>query len=98
MQNDPVSASLHQLVDNNNNGINNNNSNNINGGITEIPFFRTLVKLMHICDYKTFSLRDLHAPDKHRLRHQMSAVINFAKFREEQLKFYAELNEQVRMI
>jgi Nuf2 family len=50
---------------------------------------------MRIVDYPNFSLRDLHAPDAKRLRHQLSAVINFAKFREEQLKFYAELNEPV---
>jgi hypothetical protein len=35
--------------------------------------------------------QDLHKPDALRLRRHLSAVINFAKFREEKLIAYAEL-------
>lgn len=37
------------------------------------------------------SLQDLHKPDPQRLRRNLSAIINFAKFREEKLGIYAEL-------
>lgn len=39
--------------------------------------------------------QDIHKPDPVRLRRHLSAVINFAKFREEKLVTYAEL--QARM-
>jgi len=62
----------------------------------EFTFFTELSNLMEICGYYDFSWRDLHAPESKRLRLQLSAVLNLAKFREEQLKVYAELNEPVR--
>lgn len=42
-----------------------------------------------------FGWKDLHAPTAKRFRCQLSAAINMAKFREDQLKLYAELNEPV---
>lgn len=60
---------------------------------TEANFFRHLQKLMKTCGYNDFSWRDLYHPSPKRLRFQLSAIINLAKFREEQLRVYAELNE-----
>lgn len=39
-------------------------------------------------------LQDICKPDAIRLRRNLSAVINFAKFREEKLVPYAEMQEQ----
>jgi kinetochore protein Nuf2 len=61
----------------------------------EVKFFQALSKCLRMTGLPDFSLRDLHVPTAKRLRHQLSAVINFAKFREEQFKVYAELNKQV---
>lgn len=65
---------------------------------TELAFFLEVRKLMETCGYYDFSWRDLHIPDPKRLRLQLSAILNLAKFREEQLKVYAELSEPVRAI
>ena len=46
------------------------------------------------CDY---SLRDWLQPTPTRLRQHLSAIINLAKFREEQIQLYARLNEPVRV-
>ena len=64
---------------------------------SELTFFTELRKLMDICGYYDFSWRDLYAPESKRLRLQLSAVVNLAKFRQEQLKVYAELNEPVSL-
>jgi hypothetical protein len=64
----------------------------------EVKFFRSLRECMITTGLPDFSWRDLHAPTAKRLRFQLSAVINLAKFREEQLKVYAELNEPVRIV
>jgi kinetochore protein Nuf2 len=39
-------------------------------------------------------VQNLHKPDAVRLRKQLSAIINFAKFREEKLGPYSELQER----
>jgi Nuf2 family len=62
---------------------------------TDLNLFLALKHLFATCGYGKFSWRDLHAPTLKRLRNQLSAVINLAKFREEQLKVYAELNGPV---
>ena len=59
----------------------------------EVLFFLELRACMTTCGLYDFSWKDLHAPTSKRLRTQLSAIINMAKFREEQLKVYAELNE-----
>lgn len=43
---------------------------------------------------KDFSLKDLHKPDAQKLRRNLSAIINFAKYREEKLIAYTELQEK----
>ena len=59
----------------------------------DMLFFREMRKFMNTCGIVDFSWKDLHVPTSKRLRFQLSATINLAKFREEQLKVYAELNE-----
>lgn len=59
----------------------------------DVLFFKEMRKLMYTCGIVDFSLKDIHVPTSKRLRCQLSATINMAKFREEQLKIYAELNE-----
>lgn len=41
------------------------------------------------------AVQDLCKPDPARLRRNLSAIINFAKFREEKLVPYTELQEEV---
>ena len=59
----------------------------------EFQFYICLRDLMTMAGYATFSWRDIHCPTPKRLRYQLSAIINLAKYREEQLRVYAELNE-----
>lgn len=49
-----------------------------------------------VCGVQDFSMKDLLAPEPKRVRRHLSAVINFAKFREERLVMYAELAVKVR--
>ncbi|CAJ1936457.1 unnamed protein product [Cylindrotheca closterium] len=65
----------------------------VHDSFIDMMFFRDLRQCMTICGVFDFSLKDLYVPRKDRLRTQLSALINMAKFREEQLKMYAELNE-----
>lgn len=58
-------------------------------------FFRTLRGVLKASGYPFFGLSDLHAPTPKRLRVQLSALINLAKFREEQLEFLEQLHEPV---
>lgn len=44
-----------------------------------------LLNMMHCCP------QDVYKPESARLRRHLSAIINFAKFREEKLVAYAEL-------
>lgn len=62
---------------------------------SDVKFFLELRKFMETCGYHDFGWKDLHTPTAKRFRYQLSAVINLAKFREDQLKLYAELNEPV---
>jgi hypothetical protein len=61
----------------------------------ELQFYTCVRDLMTMAGYASFSWRDLHCPTPKRLRYQLSAIINLAKYREEQLRVYAELNEPV---
>jgi kinetochore protein Nuf2 len=64
----------------------------------DILFFKEMRKLMKTCGIVDFSWKDLHYPTAKRLRWQLSAIINMAKFREDQLKVYHELNEPRHLI
>ena len=65
----------------------------------DIFLFRQLRTLFIKAGYLSFSLSDLHAPTKKRLRVQLSALFNLGKFCEngDAVDFYGELNEQVSL-
>jgi len=59
--------------------------------IPELAFFRACAKMMTVCGVHDFSMKDLLSPEPKRVRRHLSAIINFAKFREERLVMYSEL-------
>ncbi len=59
----------------------------------DVLFFRELSRCMRIVGIYDFSWKDLQNPTAKRFRCQMSAILNMAKFREEQLRKYYELME-----
>lgn len=59
--------------------------------IPELAFYRACSKMMHVSCVRDFCLKDLMAPTKQRLKKHLSAVINFCKFREEQMTNYHRL-------
>jgi chromosome segregation ATPase len=63
--------------------------------IPNIVFSKNLSKLMNASGLQDFSLvKDLYKPESARLRRNLSAIINFAKFREEKLSLFTELQDQ----
>jgi kinetochore protein Nuf2 len=56
-------------------------------------FQEALAKLLLAAGVKDFSLRDLYKPEAATLRRNLSAIINFAKFREEKLVQQTEQQE-----
>ena len=48
---------------------------------------------LHLPDLLEPPLQDLHKPDANRLRRNLSGIINFAKFREEKLAPYTDMQE-----
>jgi hypothetical protein len=67
----------------------------VHENFADVRFFLELKKLLKVCGVHDFGWRDLQNPTTKRFRIQLSATINLAKFREDQLKLYAELNEPV---
>ena len=66
--------------------------------IGNLKFTRRLFDLMRRCGVPDFTLRDLTKPEYTRTRRNVSAVINFAKFREEKVAQYeATQGESVAM-
>lgn len=63
---------------------------------TDVKLFLKLRTCLHTCGLYDFSWKDLHTPTAKRLRWQLSAIVNLAKFREDQLLVYSDLNEPVR--
>jgi kinetochore protein Nuf2 len=61
--------------------------------LVDLLFFQEMRQCMKTCGIVDFSWKDLTYPTAKRFRCQLSATINMAKFREEQLKIYSELNE-----
>lgn len=61
-----------------------------------VNFFRNLQRLMREVGYAQFNLQDLIKPDGVRMRKILSAIINFAKFREEQFDVYLQLTDKSR--
>jgi len=56
-----------------------------------VAFLRALGKLMRASGVPDFCMRDVFKPEAQRLQRMLSAVINFAKFREEKVANYDEL-------
>ena len=66
--------------------------------VSELAHFRAIHRMMEACGVHDFSVMDMLAPNHKRLKRQLSAVINFAKFREEQVaKYEATQGESVAM-
>jgi hypothetical protein len=65
--------------------------------IPHLAFLRASQRMMAACGVHDFSVKDLVTPEAKRFRRQLSGVINFAKFREEQLATFTELTMQVRL-
>jgi hypothetical protein len=51
--------------------------------LPEAKFFCLLSKQLRICGYHEFGFKDLAAPQAKRFRRQLSALINFLKYRED---------------
>eukprot|EP00898_Chlorokybus_atmophyticus_P007462 jgi/Chlat1/7717/Chrsp66S07191 len=62
--------------------------------IGHLAFDRAVSRLMQASGVSDFTFQDIAKPDHKRLRRNLSAVINFAKFREEKLSAYQQLQEQ----
>eukprot|EP00878_Enallax_costatus_P029986 GHUV01032571.1.p1 GENE.GHUV01032571.1~~GHUV01032571.1.p1 ORF type:complete len:359 (+),score=184.30 GHUV01032571.1:426-1502(+) len=53
---------------------------------------------MSACGVKDFGIKDIYKPETARLRRHLSAVINFAKFREEKLVAYSEMSAELDVL
>eukprot|EP00904_Undaria_pinnatifida_P007283 jgi/Undpi1/3685/HiC_scaffold_16.g07055.m1 len=58
--------------------------------ITFLALFRNVCKMMKISKIDDFALKDMSDPTRPRLRRQLSAAINFVRFREEKEGMYQE--------
>ncbi|EFN59885.1 hypothetical protein CHLNCDRAFT_49321 [Chlorella variabilis] len=63
--------------------------------IPAMAFIRHLSRLLQAAGVRDFSLKDLYKPEGPRLRRHLSAILNFAMFREEKLAAYTALQEQL---
>lgn len=60
--------------------------------VAQLLYFKALSKLMKTADIRDFRVQDdLNFPQPKRLHQHLSALINFAKFREEKLEGYTQL-------
>ncbi|CAI5734418.1 unnamed protein product [Peronospora destructor] len=59
--------------------------------IPELVFYRKAQQLLAACGVDDFGLRDVLHPTPKRVRRQLSALINFAKFREERLAAFSDI-------
>ncbi|KAL4095087.1 hypothetical protein PRIC1_008465 [Phytophthora ramorum] len=60
----------------------------------ELTFYRSAQRLLAACGVDDFGLRDVLHPTPKRVRRQLSALINFTKFREERLAAFSEITSQ----
>ena len=63
--------------------------------LPEAKFFCLLSDLLRRCGYREFGFRDLAAPQAKRFRRQLSALINFLKYREDMGHLEAQAMEEV---
>lgn len=64
--------------------------------LPEIKFFILLTKLMTICGNTDFGFKDLQLPQYKRFKLQLSAVINFLKFKEDMQHLVEQGQDEVR--
>lgn len=69
-----------------------------NDALPEAKFFCLLSKLLRICGYHEFGFKDLAAPQAKRFRRQLSALINFLKYREDMGHLEAQALEEVSLL
>ncbi|KAF0689597.1 Aste57867_18969 [Aphanomyces stellatus] len=62
--------------------------------IPELAFFRSAKKMMEACGVNDFSWRDIQKPDLKRLRRQLSAMINFSKFKQERQAHFDDFQKK----
>lgn len=62
--------------------------------VSTVAFLRACQRLLTTCGINDFTMEDLTKPDKKKLKRNISAVINFAKFREERLNTYVEFTQE----
>ena len=62
--------------------------------IPQLHTFRACQKMMDACGVTDFSIKDFIAPNAKRLRRHLSAIVNFAKFREERNAIMKDLTTQ----
>eukprot|EP00578_Thalassiosira_sp_NH16_P003198 CAMPEP_0181132420 /NCGR_PEP_ID=MMETSP1071-20121207/30984_1 /TAXON_ID=35127 /ORGANISM="Thalassiosira sp., Strain NH16" /LENGTH=443 /DNA_ID=CAMNT_0023218749 /DNA_START=48 /DNA_END=1379 /DNA_ORIENTATION=+ len=60
----------------------------------EAKFFSLLSNQLRICGYGEFGFRDLMAPQAKRFRRQLSAIINFLKYKEDMGHLFAQALEE----
>ena len=58
-------------------------------------FYRSCARLLAVSGVNDFSMFDVMKPDAKRLRRNLSAIINFAKFREERLEAVNKLTVEL---
>jgi ABC-type uncharacterized transport system ATPase subunit len=51
-----------------------------------------------VCGVFDFSMKDVLTPDPKRVRRHLSAIINFAKFKEERFAMFTDLANKVRVL
>lgn len=73
------------------------NKDGLHTNFGDVKFYLELKELMRTCGYQRFSVRDIHLPTYARLRSQLSALINYAKFQQDLFRVYDELVEPVRI-
>ncbi|KAG3096094.1 hypothetical protein PI124_g9148 [Phytophthora idaei] len=62
--------------------------------VPELTFYRTAQRLLAACGVDDFGLRDILHPTPKRVRRQLSALINFSKFRTERLAAFSGITIQ----
>ncbi|KAG6958846.1 hypothetical protein JG687_00009137 [Phytophthora cactorum] len=62
--------------------------------VPELTFYRTAQRLLAACGVDDFGLRDILHPTPKRVRRQLSALINFSKFRTERLAAFSGITSQ----
>ena len=69
-----------------------------NESFAEVKFLLATMYFMKVCGVHDFGWRDLQTPSSKRFRRQLSGAINYMRYREDQLPFYSELEDERRML